>query len=86
MYNKSLAFRDSHVKVAHNMDELQEALDSKCFAKVVWDQDADCEALLKEKLQATVRVMLDEPVFQDSCTICGNKSDKLVVALVARAY
>lgn len=86
MYNKSLAFRDSHVKVAHNMDELQEALDSKCFAKVVWDQDANCEALLKEKLQATVRVMLDEPVFQDSCTICGEKSDKLVVALVARAY
>ena len=86
MYNKSLAFRDSHVKLAHNMDELQEVLDSKCFAKVVWDKDPACEALFKEKFQATVRVMLDEKPFQDVCTCCGRKSDDLVVALVARAY
>lgn len=86
MYNKSLAFRDSHVKLAHNMDELQEVLDSKCFAKVVWDKDPACEALFKEKYQATIRVMLDEKPFQDVCTACGRKSDDLVVALVARAY
>ncbi len=86
MYNKSLAFRNSHVKLAHNMQELGEVLDSKCFAKVVWDQDPACEAAFKEKYQATVRVMLDEEPFQDTCTCCGEKSDKLVVALVARAY
>lgn len=86
MYHKSLAFRDSHVKLAHNMDELGQVLDSKCFAKVVWDKDPACEALFKEKFQATVRVMLDEQPFQDVCTACGHKSDKLVVALVARAY
>ncbi len=86
MYQKSLAFRDSHVKTAHNMDELGEILDSKCFAKVVWDKDPACEAKFKEKFQATVRVMLDEKPFQDVCTCCGKKSDNLVVALVARAY
>lgn len=86
MYNKSLAFRDSHVKLAHNMDELGQVLDSKCFAKVVWDKDPACEALFKEKFQATVRVMLDEKPFQDVCTCCGHKSENLVVALVARAY
>lgn len=86
MYDKSLAFRDSHVKVAHNMDELGKVLDDKCFAKVVWDQDPACEAIFKEKFQATVRVMLDEKPFQDVCACCGKKSDKLVVALVARAY
>lgn len=86
MYNKSLAFRDSHVKLAHNMDELGEVLDSKCFAKVVWDKDPKCEAAFKEKFQATVRVMLDEKPFQDVCTACGHKSNDLVVALVARAY
>ena len=87
MYAKSLAFRDSHVKLAHNMDELREILDSKCFAKVVWDQDPACEALFKEKFQATVRVMLEEEQpFQDKCTCCGHPGDKLVVALVARAY
>lgn len=86
MYNKSLAFRDSHVKIAHNMEELGQVLDEQCFAKVVWDQDPACEAAFKEKYQSTVRVMLDEEPFQDVCTCCGNKSDKLVVALVARAY
>ncbi len=86
MYAKSLAFRDSHVKLAHNMQELGEILDDKCFAKVVWDKDAKCEALFKEKYQATVRVMLGEEPFQDVCTACGRKGDNLVVALVARAY
>lgn len=86
MYNKSLAFRDSHVKLARNMDELQQALDSKCFAKVVWDKDPACEAMFKERFQATIRVMLDEAPFQNVCTACGHKSDNLVVALVARAY
>lgn len=86
MYRKSLAFRNSHVKKARNMKELGKVLDNKCFAKIVWDQDPACEAAIKEKYQATVRVMLDEEPFQDKCTCCGDKSDKLVVALVARAY
>lgn len=86
MYNKSLAFRDSHVKVAHDMDELGKVLDDKCFAKVVWDKDPACEALFKEKYQATIRVMLDEEPFQDKCTACGEGGKDLVVALVARAY
>ena len=47
MYNKSLAFRDAHVKLARNMEELGEVLDSKCFAKVVWDKDPACEAMFK---------------------------------------
>ncbi|MCH5157259.1 MAG: proline--tRNA ligase [Clostridiales bacterium] len=87
MYTKSLAFRDSHVKVAHNMEELGEILDSKCFAKIMWDQDPASEALIKEKYQATVRVMLEkEKPFQQVCTVDGKKSDNLVVTLVARAY
>ncbi|MBO5866559.1 MAG: proline--tRNA ligase, partial [Clostridia bacterium] len=87
MYQKSLRFRDSHVKEAHNMDELKEILNSGCFAKVVWDQDAECEAFVKQELQATVRVMLEEETpFQDVCTVCQKPSDKLVVALIARAY
>lgn len=86
LYNKSLAFRDSHVKYAHNMDELGEILDNKCFAKVVWDKDPACEALFKEKFQATVRVMLDEEPFQNVCTCCGQHGKDLAVAIVARAY
>lgn len=86
MYNKSLAFRDSHVKLAHNMSELEQVLNDKCFAKVVWDKDPQCEAMFKQHFQATVRVMLDEEPFQDVCTCCGEKCSNPVVALVARAY
>ncbi len=86
MYLKALAFRDSHVKIARNMNELREALDAKCFAKIVWDKDAECEAFIKQQLQATVRVMLDEPIFQPVCTVCGKQSGNLTVAIVARAY
>lgn len=86
MYEKDLNFRDSHVRNVHNMKELEQALNDKCFAKIMWDQDAECEALVKEKLQATVRVMLDEQPFDDVCGICGKKSDKLRVAIIARAY
>jgi prolyl-tRNA synthetase len=87
MYDTALAFRDSHVRVCHNMDELKEALDAGCFAKVMWDQDPKCEANVKAALQATVRVMLeDEPPFSDTCTLCGHKSDNLVGTLIARAY
>ncbi len=86
MYLKSLAFRDAHVRYAHDMDELGRILDDKCFAKVVWDKDPACEAAFKERFQATVRVMLDEVPFQDKCTCCGSKGDDLTVAIVARAY
>ncbi len=87
MYEKSLAFRNAHVRVCHTLEEIGQALDDKCFAKIVWDEDPAGEALLKEKYQATVRVMLEhETPFQDTCSITGNKCDKPIVTLVARAY
>ncbi len=87
MYAKSLAFRDSHVRECHNMAEVAEALDNKCFAKIVWDRNPADEAMLKEKLQATVRVMLEEEKpFQTTCTICGKECEGPTVTLVARAY
>ena len=87
MYAKSLAFRDSHVRECHNMEEVAQALDNKCFAKIVWDRNPADEAMLKEKLQATVRVMLeDEKPFQTKCTLCGEECEEPTVTLVARAY
>ena len=87
MYAKSLAFRDSHVRECHNMAEVAEALDNKCFAKIVWDRNPADEAMLKEKLQATVRVMLEEEKpFQTTCTICSKECEEPTVTLVARAY
>ena len=87
MYAKSLAFRDSHVRECHNMEEVAQALDNKCFAKIVWDRNPADEAMLKEKLQATVRVMLEEEKpFQTKCTLCGEECSEPTVTLVARAY
>ncbi|MEG2014562.1 MAG: proline--tRNA ligase, partial [Clostridia bacterium] len=65
----------------------KEALDGGNFAKVVWDQDPACEARVKQEVQATTRVMLEEePLFQEECSICGAKSDKNIVTIIARAY
>ena len=36
MYEKAKAFRDSHVKEAHNMEELEKILNGGNFAKVMW--------------------------------------------------
>ncbi|MEG2158870.1 MAG: His/Gly/Thr/Pro-type tRNA ligase C-terminal domain-containing protein, partial [Clostridia bacterium] len=87
MFIKSKKFRDSHIIEAHNMKEIKEALDGGNFAKVVWDQDPACEARVKQEVQATTRVMLEEePLFQEECSICGAKSDKNIVTIIARAY
>ncbi|MBQ2723492.1 MAG: proline--tRNA ligase [Clostridia bacterium] len=87
MYQKALQFRDEHTRVCHNIEEIEQALNDNCFAKVVWDVDAKCEALVKEKFAATVRVMLkEEQPFQTTCSICGHQCENPVVTLIARAY
>lgn len=85
MYEKAKAFRDSHVKEAHNMEELEKILNGGNFAKVMWDGDAACEKAIKEKYQATIRVMpFDQTPFDDKCVCCGGKAT--TVAIIARAY
>ena len=51
----------------------------------MWDGDAACEKAIKEKYQATIRVMpFDQTPFDDKCVCCGGKAT--TVAIIARAY
>ena len=85
MYEKAKAFRDAHIKEAHNMEELGEVLNGGNFAKVMWCGDKACEKEIKERFQATFRVMpFDQTPIDDKCVCGGEKAT--IVAYVARAY
>lgn len=86
MYIKAESFLNSHIVVAHNTDEMKEALDNRNFVKVMWCGCPECEAKVKELMQASSRVMpFDQTPIDDKCAICG-KTGELKVVYFARAY
>ncbi len=79
MYNKALAFRDSHVKTVGNMDELKDAVDSGNFALAMWCGDEECENKVKELTNASTRNMpFDQTPCGDKCVCCGKKASKKI--------
>lgn len=89
MYNKAKAFMDSHIVTCSNLEEMQQALDNKCFVKTMWCGCPECEAKIKELYQATARVMpFDQTAVGDKCVCCGKTAEQgeLKVIYFARAY
>jgi len=86
MYNKALAFRDAHIVIVNNLDELGEAVNNNCFAKAMWCGDSECEKKVKEMYSATSRAMpFDQTPHGDTCVCgCGRKATKVIY--FARAY
>lgn len=79
MYNKALAFRDSHVKTVSNTDELKDAVDSGNFALGMWCGDRECEDKIKEATGASTRNMpFDQTPCGDKCVCCGKKATKKI--------
>ena len=79
MYAQALAFRDSHIKTVHNMDELSEAVNTGNFALSMWCGDRACEDKIKETLQTTSRNMpFDQTPVGDKCVCCGKKAKKKI--------
>lgn len=75
MYNIALAFRDSHVKTVHTMEELGDAVNNRNFALSMWCGDRACEEKIKETYQATSRNMpFDQTPVGDKCVCCGKKA------------
>ncbi len=85
MFEKAKAFRDSHVVTVHNLEEMEQALNGGNFARAMWCGCRECEDKIKEKLQASSRVMPegDEP-FDDCCAVCGKPAKEVMI--FARAY
>lgn len=79
MYNKALAFRDSHVKIVSDTAELKDAVDSGNFALGMWCGDRECEDKIKEVTGASTRNMpFDQTPCGDKCVCCGKKATKKI--------
>ena len=79
MYNKALAFRDSHVKTVSDTAELKDAVDSGNFALGMWCGDRECEDKIKEITGASTRNMpFDQTPCGDKCVCCGKKATKKI--------
>lgn len=79
MYNKAIAFRDSHVKIVSDTAELKDAVDSGNFALGMWCGDRECEDKIKEITGASTRNMpFDQTPCGDKCVCCGKKATKKI--------
>ncbi|MGN1236859.1 MAG: proline--tRNA ligase anticodon binding domain-containing protein, partial [Bacteroidaceae bacterium] len=86
IYNKALAYRDSHIYECNNYDEFKEKIKDGGFFLCPWDGTEETEAKIKEETQATIRCI---PFAADQSNLgvdmVSGKPAKCR-ALVARAY
>ena len=86
MFDKALAYRDSHITKADTWEEFERLLDEKGgFISAHWDGSAETEEAIKEKTKATIRcIPLNNPQEEGKCILTGKPSTQRV--LFARAY
>lgn len=86
MFNKAKKYRDERTYIAKNMDEFVDIIENKRgFAKVMWKNDAENEAKIKELTGATIRVIpFEQEDLGDTCFYSGEKADNMVI--FAKAY
>jgi prolyl-tRNA synthetase len=86
LYQRALAFRDSHISVADTAEEFRRVLrENPGFVRAHWCGRAECEATIKADTGATIRcIPLNEPNEAGRCVACGEASQQR--ALFARAY
>jgi len=84
IYQKALAFRDSHIYDVRTYAELREAVETG-FARAWWAGDREDEARIKEETRATIRcIPLEQPGGSGTCVYTGREAHE--VALFGRAY
>jgi prolyl-tRNA synthetase len=86
IYNRALAFRDSHITEVNSWDEFVSTLEEKTgFISAHWDGTAETEEKIKELTKATIRcIPLDNKQEAGLCIHSGKPSRERV--LFARAY
>ncbi|MCU0521871.1 MAG: proline--tRNA ligase [Anaerolineae bacterium] len=84
IYNKALAFRDSHIIDVNSYDELKEAIETG-FARAWWAGSTADETAIKEDCKATVRcIPTDQPGGAGVCIYSGNPATE--VAIFGKSY
>jgi prolyl-tRNA synthetase len=86
IYDKALAYRDSHITKADTWDDFVKLLEEKGgFISAFWDGTPETEAAIKEKTKATIRcIPLNNPQEDGKCILTGKPARQRV--LFAQAY
>jgi len=85
MFKKAERFMQSRIVKVKNLDEMEKAVNDKCFALASWCGGRDCENLIKERMQATGRNMpFDGKLVTKTCACCGKPA--VTPMYFARAY
>ena len=86
IFDKALAYRDSHITRVDTWDEFVKTLDEKGgFVSAHWDGTVETEVAIKEATKATIRcIPLDAPDEEGVCILTGKPSHRRV--LFARSY
>lgn len=85
LYNRALAFRESHTFDTDNWDEFVKKIENGNFVWAHWDGTTETELKIKELTKATIRLIpLDIKSENGTCILTGNPSKHRV--LFARAY
>lgn len=86
MYNKALAYRESHITPVNSWEEFEKVLDEKGgFVAAHWDGTPETESAIKERTKATIRcIPLNNVQEAGTCILSGKPSKERV--LFARAY
>ena len=86
LYNKALAFRNSHITKVDSFEEFKTELETKTgFISAHWDGTTVTEQKIKELTKATIRCIPDNnPTEMGTCVFSGKPSTQRV--LFAKAY
>ena len=85
IYNKAVAFRDSHIYECENYEEFKERVKDGGFFLCHWDGTAETEAKIKEDTQATIRCVPYGVEQTPGTDMVSGKEAKYRV-LIAKAY
>ena len=86
MFNRALAYRDSHITQVNTLEEFVSVLNEKGgFVSAHWDGTAETEIKIKDETKATIRcIPLTSDGEQGACILTGKPSKQRV--LFALAY
>ncbi len=86
LYNKSKAYRDSHITEVDTFEEFKEVLETKGgFVSAHWDGTEETEEQIKNLTKATIRCIPNDTIENEGvCVFSGAKSNRRV--LFAKAY
>jgi len=86
LFARALKFREENTRDAEDFETLAEIMENqRGLVRAAWCGSPDCEALIKEKTKATIRVILEDPPDEKAvCPGCGKAGAHMV--LYARSY